>query len=147
MFEPERVVSGMNAILAEELATRRLRKQNLMLLAKRERAPGPAIRLIVKPVMLITARRVRVDLRDRRRGESTDTVTIRSRRDELARTQQQLARFLVTSGEMMKERLTRERVRGFERMRHRIEHPQSLAQILIAARIARRHQRSSSLTL
>src|ERR1051325_268530 len=147
MFEPERVVSGVNAILAEKLATRRLRKQNLMFLAKRDRPLGPAIRLIVKPIVLITARRVRVDLRDRRCGESTDTVTIRSRRDELARTQQQLDRFLVTSGEMMKARLSRERVRGFERMRHRIEHPQSLAQIFTAPRIARSHQRSRSLTL
>src|ERR1041385_157079 len=147
MLESGSVVSGVNAILAEKLPARRLREQHVMLLAKRDRAPRPAIRLVVKTVVLITARRVRVNLRDHRPGKSADTVAVRSRRDELLGAQQQFDRLLVTPGEMMKARFSRKRVGGFERIRYRIQNPQSLVQILAATRIAIRDQRSGSLTL
>src|SRR5215510_5590298 len=82
ILETSREVSGMNAIFAQELIARSLCKQNVVLLTKLDRASGPAIRLIVKPVMLITARGVRIDLRDHRRCKSADHTAVRCRRNE-----------------------------------------------------------------
>src|ERR1044071_8850752 len=114
IFKPPREVSGVNAILAEKLVTRGLCKQNVVLLTKLDRAPRPAIRLVVETVVLITARCVRVNLRDHRRGKSADTVTVRRRRDQFTGTQQQFDSFLVTTSEMVKARFSRERIRCFE---------------------------------
>src|SRR5215510_6454729 len=82
VLETSREVSGMNAIFAQELIARGLREQNVVLLTKLDRASGPAIRLVVKTVMLITARGVRIDLRDHRRGKGADAVSVRCRRHE-----------------------------------------------------------------
>src|SRR5215216_3047492 len=129
-------VSGVNAIFAEKLIARSLREQNVVLLTKLDRAPGPPVRFVVETVLLISARGVRIDLRDHRRGKSADTVAVRCWRNEFTGTKQQFDRLLVTAGEMMKAGFSRERVGCFEWIRYRIQNLQRFTQILTATRIA-----------
>ena len=76
ILETGREVSSVNTIFPEKLIARSLREENVVLLTKLDRAPGPAILFVVETVVLITAGRVRVDLRDHRRGKSADTVAV-----------------------------------------------------------------------
>src|SRR5689334_7976467 len=117
ILEAAGVVSRVYAVLTEKLIADSLSEENIVLLAERDRAPGPTVRFVIKRVMLIGARHVRIRLRDHGRGERADALAVREGGHQLNDTQQQLDRLFVTAGEVMKARFNRERVGCFEWIR------------------------------
>src|ERR1041385_643822 len=104
IFQPSFIIASVHRVFAQKLITRGLREQNIVLLTKRDRASCPAIGFVIKSVVLITAGRVGVDLRNHRRGKRADSLALRGGRNDFTGTQQQLNRFLMTAGKVMKAR-------------------------------------------
>src|SRR5690242_2210448 len=127
VFEPVFKIAGMNRVLAEKFVTRRFSVPDFIFRAELDCPSGPTIGFVVKPVVLIGAGHVRVNLRDDRRGKRADVLVLDSRRDEFGGAQQDLDRFLVTAGKMVKACLRGERVRRLDRIGGWIEYGQRLA--------------------
>src|SRR6185369_4829627 len=101
-FESLFKLAFMNRVFAVEFVASCLCEKNVMSEAKVECTLRPTVSFVIKTIMLIGAGRVSVDLRDHGRCERTYLVPVCGWFNQLTRTQQQPARFLVTTGKMMK---------------------------------------------
>src|SRR3954454_25395877 len=85
ILQPRLVIAFVNRVFTEILITGRLGEQNVVLFTKLDPASRPAIAFVIKPVVLITAGCVSVDLRDHRCGKRADTLALRGGRNNLNR--------------------------------------------------------------